>query len=95
MKEWIILNRITHLKKHFTSTLYQICETNFNLKLEKNTFAIIEIGDWNHMLMMFCVSISQATMHQISEDLFNNLEQSRNHNENLKMVSREFINEEL
>lgn len=34
-------------------------------------------------------------MHQISEDLFNNSEQSRNHNENLKMVSREFINEEL
>lgn len=34
-------------------------------------------------------------MHQISEDLFNNSEQSRNYNENLKMVSREFINEEL
>lgn len=34
-------------------------------------------------------------MHQISEDLFNNSEQSRNHNENLKMVSRELLMKNL
>nr|XP_022341971.1 LOW QUALITY PROTEIN: ATP-dependent RNA helicase A-like [Crassostrea virginica] len=33
--------------------------------------------------------LATATMHQISEDLYNNLEQSRNHNENLKMMMEE------
>lgn len=64
MKKSVILNGITHSKNielifliHFTSTIYQICETNFNLKLEKNTFESIEKGDRNNMLMTCCVYV--------------------------------------
>lgn len=49
MKKLVILNGITHSKNielifliHFTSTVYQICETNFNLKLEKTHLKVLK-----------------------------------------------------
>lgn len=64
MKKLVILNGITHSKNterifdtFYIHRSYQICETNFNLKLEKNTFESIEIGDRNNMLMTCCVYV--------------------------------------